>query len=273
MTTPSTGVIFKRMLWDSRIGILAWGIGLGLLALVEILMFPTISQAFTGIADLLNSPLYRAILGESADAAAFATPYGFIAMYMVTFVPLYLAVYAVILGLGVTANEEERGSIDILLGAPIPRWQIIVEKFAALVVILALILLLNGLGAWLGVLLTPDMQSLSAGRLFEGTLSMLPVTLFMAAAALCFSTILRSRNLAAGLTGALIIVSYFVNNLAVVAPEALSAVRRLSFFSYFAPVPIMRDGIVWADFALLSVLVAVLVGLAIVAFRRRDLAV
>jgi ABC-2 type transport system permease protein len=269
----NAGIIFKRTLWDSRTGILAWGIGLGLLALAEVMMYPQITQAFSGIADLLESPLYRAILGESADAAAFATPYGYVAMYVLALVPLYMAVYAVILGLGITAGEEERGTMDVLLGTPIPRWQVIVEKFAALVVILCLILLLDGLGAWIGVLLTPEMQSLTPLRILEGTIAMVPVTLVMAAMALFFSTVLRSRSLAAGVTGAIIIVSYFVNNLATVAQDVLGTIRYASFFNYFSPIGIMRDGLMWGDFLIVLVIALALFGLSLVAFQRRDLAV
>lgn len=268
----NAGVIFKRSLWDSRLGILAWGIGLAVTALVELLLFPSISKAFAGMTELLSSPLYRAFLGEAADAASFATPQGYIAMYMMAFVPLYLAVYAVILGLGITAGEEERGTIDILLGTPIPRWQVIVEKFAALVVIMTCILLLNSIGAMFGVLLTPELQTLPLTRLLEAAVAMLPITLLMAAFALFFSTVLRSRSLAAGLTGALIIGSYFVTNLSEVAREALSTVKQFSFYSYYSPMQTMQEGVIWPEFALLLALAVALVGLSLVAFQRRDLA-
>ncbi|MCC6614910.1 MAG: ABC transporter permease subunit [Anaerolineae bacterium] len=269
----NTGVIFKRTLWDSRVGILSWGIGLGILALGELTLFPSISEAFAGMSELLNSPFYKAFLGENADAAAFATPAGYISTYMLAFVPLYVAVYAVMLGLGVVANEEERGTLDVLLGTPIPRWQVIVEKSAAVLVILLLVLLLNGVGALLGVLMTPELADVSLGRVLEASFSMLPVTLVMAALALFFSTVLRSRNLAAGVTGAIIIASYFITNLSSIAQEALGTISKLSFYSYYSPLDTMRGGIVWSEFAILCVIVAALFGLSIYAFQRRDISV
>ena len=268
----NTGVIFRRTLWDSRVGILSWGIGLGLLALMEVTLYPSISEAFSGLTELLDSPLYRAFLGENADAAAFATPGGFIAIYMLAFVPLYMAVYMVLLGLGIVGNEEERGSIDVLLGAPIPRWQVIVEKAAAVLVIVVAVLALNGLGAAIGVLLTPEM-TLPLGRLVEGTIAMLPVVLVMAALALFFSTVLRSRNLAAGVTGAIIIASYFITNLAEVAQEALGTIKQASFFTYYSPLQIMQEGMIWSEFLVLLVIALALLGLSIYAFQRRDLGV
>jgi ABC-2 type transport system permease protein len=267
------GVIFKRALWDSRIGILSWGIGLGLVALMEILMFPSISRAFAGLADLLESPFYRAFLGESADAGSFATPEGYIAIYMLAFVPLYLAVYMVMLGLGIVSNDEDSGRLDVLLGTPVPRWQIIVEKFAALVVILLLVLVLNSALAAVGVFLTAEMQTLPLSRLVDATLAMLPVTLVMAAMTLFFSTVLRSRTLAIGLTGAIIIGSYLVNNLAPIAQEALGTLKYVSFFHYFSPLGTMRTGMDWGDFLITLAIALVLFGLSLLAFQRRDLGV
>jgi len=269
----NAGVIFKRTLWDSRIGILSWGIGLGILALGELTLFPSISEAFAGMTELLNSPFYKAFLGENADAAAFATPAGYISTYMLAFVPLYVAVYAVLLGLGVVANEEERGTLDVLLGTPIPRWQVIVEKAAAVLVILLAVLLLNGVGAMLGVLITPELADISLARVIEGSFSMLPVTLVMAALALFFSTVFRSRNVAAGVTGAIIIASYFITNLSSIAQEALGTIKQFSFYSYYSPLQTMQNGIIWNEFLILCVIVLALFGLSIYAFQRRDIAV
>lgn len=269
----NAGVIFKRAIWDARTGILGWGIGLGLLAMAEVAMFPTIRTAFSGISDLLDSPLYRAFLGESADAAAFATPEGFLGMYMLAFVPLYLAVYMVLLGLGIVSNDEDRGRLDVLLGTPIPRWQVVAEKFAAVVVITVLVLVLNGLGAQIGVWLTPEMQSITVGRMIEANLAMLPISLVMVALTLFLSSLLRSRALAIGITGAIIIASYFVNNLATIAQDALGMVRQLSFFNYLSPIETMRNGVMWGDFVIMALIAVVLFGLSLVAFQRRDLAV
>ena len=269
----STGVIFKRTIRDSRGGILGWGIGLGLLAFFEVMLFPSISEAFSGLSELLESPFYQAFLGEGADAAAFASPPGYLAIYMLAFVPLYIAFYVVLLGLNMTAGEEEHGTIDLLLGTPTPRWQVIVEKFLAAIVIITLILLLNGVFAALGVLITPEMQELSLLRLFEGTLSMLPITLLMTTIALLLSTVLSSRGRAGAITGAIIVVSYFVTNLAEIAGEALQTIKPFSFFTYYPTVTTMQDGIVWGDVLVLAVLIIVLVGLSLFFFQRRDLAV
>lgn len=265
------GIIFKRTLRDSRNGIIGWGLGIGLMTLLIVTLFPTITQ-FEGFAQMLESPIYKALLGEAADGAAFLTPEGFIAIYVVAFVPLYMAVYLVILGLNITAGEEERGTIDLLMSTPIPRWQVIVEKFAALTVITALILTINFVCGVAGLLVTPDL-GVSPLRLAEGSLAMLPISMLMAALALILSTVTHSRGLAGGLTGAIIIASYMTTSLSEVATEALGPFKPFSFFTYHHSIQIMREGIQWGDFALLTAITLILVGLAIFFFQRRDLAV
>ncbi len=265
----NAGVIFKRALRDSRLGILGWGIGLGLINMLIILMYPTIT-VIEGFTEILESPFYKAFLGEAADAAAFVTPEGFIAVYALTFMPLYLAVYLVILGLGITAGEEGRGTIDLLLSTPISRWQLVAEKSAALVVIITLVLIIHQFGVLIGILVTPEME-LSFGRLIEATIAMIPVMLVISAVALFFSTVMRSRMMAAGITGAIIIAAYLVTNLSTIATEALGTVKYLSFFTYFQAMKIMQNGIVWRDFVIMSVLAIVLFGLSLWAFQRRDL--
>ncbi|MCB9455734.1 MAG: ABC transporter permease subunit [Anaerolineaceae bacterium] len=265
------GIIFKRTLWDSRMGIIGWGVGIGLITMLIVALFPTITE-FEGFAQMMENPIYKALLGEAADAAAFLTPEGFIAIYVVAFTPLYLAIYLVMLGLNVTAGEEERGTIDLLMSTPTPRWQVIVEKFLAIVVTTLLILGINFALGLVGLLITPEM-TVSPIRLAEGSLAMLPISALMAGLALLLGTVTRSRGAAGGIAGGIIIASYMITTLSEVATEALGPVKPFSFFTYHHSIQIMREGILWGDFVLLSVITAVLVGLGIFFFQQRDLAV
>lgn len=266
----SRGVIFRRSLVDARWAILGWGIAIGLLSMFVIMLFPTMTQ-FEGLAELLESPIYKAFLGEGADAAAFLTPQGFFAVYVVLFTPIYIAIYMVLLGLGATAGEEDRHTIDLILSTPTPRWQLVVEKGLAALVITIALLVINMLFCLLGVAITPDMP-LTFEEILRGTLSMLPISLVFVGIALLLATLLKSRYLAGALTGLILLVAYMLTTLSEVATEALGTVKYLSFFSYHRGVVIMMEGMQWGDFLLLCVVAIVLFVLAIGAFQRRDLA-
>ncbi len=265
----SRGVIFWRSLRDARWIVLGWGIVIGLFTLFVILLFPTITQ-FEGMAQMLESPIYRAFLGDAADAAAFLTPPGFYAIYVVAFTPLYIAIYMVLLGIGATAGEEDRGTLDLLLTTPTPRWQLVTEKFLAIIVIVVLLLVINSAFAVLGIALTPEM-TISFSQIAASTLAMVPISVLIAAIALFLATLLRSRFLAGALTGVLIVGSYLVTTLSTVATDALGTLKYLSFYTYHRSVTIMNEGIQWGDFLLLTAATIILFALAVFAFQRRDI--
>jgi ABC-2 type transport system permease protein len=58
--------------------------------------------------------------------------------------PLALAFFLILAAGGAIAGAEERGTIDVLLGPPIPRWQLVVGSFAATALSLLVILTITG---------------------------------------------------------------------------------------------------------------------------------
>lgn len=265
------GVIFKRTLLDSRQTMIGWGLGVGILSFIEMLIYPAISEAFGAFEQLLESPIYQVLLGDAAGAG-FTTPEGYVATYVILFTPIYLAVYLVTLALGMTLREEDRGTIDLLLSTPIPRWQVIVEKFLALIVTVLVIVGLTYVLTLFGTIIIPDL-AIPPLRLAEGIFSMMPIMLVIAAIALFFSTILRSPGRVGAVVGALLVASYFLTTLSQLATETLGTLKYLSIFTYHQSTRVMLDGIVWGDVLVLLVITVILFGLSLVMFQRRDLAV
>ncbi|MBN1966019.1 MAG: ABC transporter permease subunit [Anaerolineae bacterium] len=264
----NTGVIFWRMLRDSRNAILAWGIGVALISFFIVLLYPQMSQ-FEQYQQLLETDWARIFIGEGID---FATPEGFFSMYVLVFSPLYLSPYLVILGLSITAGEEERGTADILFSAPVPRWRVVTEKVLSGLVILALITLIIFAGSVAGIVITPEFE-LSLGSLLQGMVGMWLVMIFMTVMSLLFATLLRSRNMAGGVAGAVIAASYLLTNLSALAQDALRNIKYASFYTYYNPNRLMLDGLDVANVTVLVVAILVLFGGALLAFQRRDLAV
>lgn len=268
LTIRNNGVIFWRMLRDSRNAVLAWGIGVALYIVLIVLLYPTISQ-FEDYQALLEMPWARAFIGDGLD---FATPEGFFSVYTMVFTPLYLAPYIVILGLGITANEEERGTADILFSAPIPRWRVVTEKALAAITILALILVIASLGTLAGMVLTPDFE-LPLGNLLQGMIAMWLAMVFIFAMTLLLATVLRSRNLAGGLAAMVIAASYLLTNLASLAEDALRNIKYVSFYTYYNANRVMIDGLELGNVVVLVGAIGALFALALWAFQRRDLSV
>lgn len=265
----SKGVIFKRTLLDNRRSMFWWSFGIGLMGLYVVVAYPFI-QGMEDFAQILESPIFQAILGD-VGGLDWTSPAGFLGIELFSWIPLIFAVYAVMFGIGITGSEESNGTADILLSTPTPRWQVIVEKFLAYIVAVIVILAVSVVAMWVGILFTPEMQSVT-GSLVTGMLNMMPSMLLIAAMALFLATILPSPGQAGGISAALIAASYFMNSLADMTDSSvMEALRNLSFYKYYAPFKVLTDGINWANFGLLMAVAVILFGLSIYFYDRRDL--
>src|SRR5204862_37745 len=93
------------------------------------------------------------------------------------YVLLVLAAYGVIAGLNITANEEDRGILDITLSLPIPRWRLVLERLLAYTLILALILALTFASMW-AVKQTSSVD-IDMGLLAQAMFNLLPSSLLV----------------------------------------------------------------------------------------------
>jgi hypothetical protein len=91
------GAVFFKTLRDARNGILGWGIALALYALFIVTLYPTMT-GIEAISDFLGDlpPILQAVIGE--DIGDFATPEGFLSLYMVVYIPLILGAYGILAG-------------------------------------------------------------------------------------------------------------------------------------------------------------------------------
>ena len=186
---------------------------------------------------------------------------------------LVLAAYAVIVGLNVTANEEDRGIMDVTLSLPIPRWRLVLERFLAYALILVMILTLTFLAMW-GVKQTTPSIDFDMARLIGGIFNLLPSSLLVLAFTVFAGTLLRSRGTAAAVAAGFVIASYFIDFLGKAASDsAAAALRAISFFSYYNGGDIMTAGLNWGNVILLLVVTVVLALGALWFFERRDIGV
>ncbi|MFC1960624.1 ABC transporter permease subunit [Chloroflexota bacterium] len=261
------GVMFRRALFDARKGIAGWGLALGGLGLMMMVMFPQIEGMLEAFGPLLESPMIKSMVG---DVAQFASLEGFLGIKLFSMMPLMLGVYVVLFALGMVAGEEEKGTLDVLLSTPTPRWRVIGEKFGALLVAVLVILLIFAVGLVAGLLTLPD-ATLTVGALLVAVLNMLPVTLFIAALTLLLSVVLRSRNTAGGVAAALLAASYFMTTLGDMVDGPLGKIKYLSFFQYYDGTNVLTTGVNWAGFVGLLIVAGLLVALSVYFFEQRDL--
>jgi ABC-2 type transport system permease protein len=166
--------------------------------------------------------------------------------------------------------EESRGTLDILLSTPAPRWRVVVEKFAALAIGLVIIVAMMFAGFMLGGVFAPDLE-LPVGKFAVAVTNLLPVSLFTAAFTLLLSTTVKDRNTAGGIAAGIIAISYFMSTLGDLVEGIVGNIRYLSYFHYYNGPNVMTDGIMWGGFVALLVLAVAMVAASIYCFQRRDL--
>jgi ABC-2 type transport system permease protein len=266
--------IFLKTLRDMRTALFWWVLGLFLMSLYVIALYPTIQKNSQQLQDYVDSMPkgMLAMMGMDNGQFDYTTLNGYLSMEMFSFFyPLTLLTFAITYGSGFIGSEEENGTLDILLAAPIRRWRVMVEKFAALIIFTLITILATYLGLVAGGVLS-GIEHMPLGRIAVSALNMLPLVLFFAALALCLTGLRGGRGLALGAVLGLMIVSYLVYSMAEIADIPLW-IRKLSPWYYYGGNTIMRSGLSLGHAGLLVGSTALLVGIGMWGFERRDVGV
>jgi ABC-2 type transport system permease protein len=260
-----------KTLRDSRRGLLLWSVGLiGMVALM-MAVYPTVRDD-PALNDLVKRypDALKSVIGFGG-ALDYASPAGYLGSELFSFmIPLLLIIAAVAAGSGAVAGEEERGTMELLLTLPIARGRLVLEKLASLMAEVAGLGVVLWASLWIGAV-SIDMH-ISGAHLAAGTVSAVLVGVLFGALALAIGAATGRRGLSIGLTCALAVAAYLVNVLAPLA-ELLSDARRASPFWYYSSSDPLRQGLETVNVLVLVAAIAAVCGMAVLAFRRRDVAV
>jgi ABC-2 type transport system permease protein len=241
-----------RLLLDElrsrRTAILGWGLGIAL---------------FTG---------YVIILYPFGDIGSFNR---FISTEIFTFLPLLLAVYAIVNGNGTLAGEEDNGTLEPLLALPLPRWQVVLSKALALAIALLLILVIVGLASAFAFSTLPgdvETSSVNGSNLMMTALGTWPLLLFFAMLSLFLAALMPSRRHASITAIIILIVSFFGNNQAGLVTW-LQDLQFLFAFNYYEPSELLTDGLNVENNLFLLAASLVFLGLALFTFQHRNVTV
>lgn len=260
--------VSAKTLRDHRRGIAGWVAGLILLALMDLAVFPTVHSQAGQMDQFLKAypQALKAMFGLGTD---FSTGPGYLDAEFFSFLgPLLMLAIGIGFGAGATAGEEERGTIDWLLSTPLSRTRVMLEKtlgvLAAVLVAgaaLAVVLLAGSAAAGLG---------LPIGGIAAAVMNLVLLGWAYAALALAVAAATGHRWAATGAAVGLGLGGYLLTSLARIVP-ALQSWRWLSPFTWYASRDALRGQLHAGYLAALTVTALVLVALAVVAFRRRDL--
>jgi ABC-2 type transport system permease protein len=262
--------LLRHELGIRRGAVIGWSIGITLLVVYVIALFPELSPMF-GDMNFGEIEIYQ-MFGDFSDMASFPS---FMSIYLFTYLPTILAIYALTNGTNTLAGEEDSGTLEIIMSLPLPRWKLLMSKMIALAVALLLILLIVAAAA-LGTVMVMDdkldTQGVTNTNIVVSILSTWPLVLLFASISLFLGTVMPNRRLAAWTATVFLIISFVGNNLAAVS-EPLEKIQFLFPFHYFDGKAILVDGAVSSDIFILLGAAAVFLGLALLAFEQRNVMV
>ncbi|MEO6350364.1 MAG: ABC transporter permease subunit [Candidatus Limnocylindrales bacterium] len=268
------GSAFGKTLRDSRWTVIGLGLVLGLL---------TIATAFA-LGDQFNTVAARAAIAAQMEAlpAMFRgllgvplridTLPGFLSWRAVGFMPVVLGMWSVAALSGTLAGEASRGSLELIVAAPVSRSSLALQKLAAhavaMLVIVVLVTLMTMLGGVLfGSLPGDQVDPLAA---FAEFAMVGIVALFAGSIAFGLAPLL-GRTLGAGIGGVYLFASYVANGYAEFVPgfDVLRLGSAFYWTSHHRPLAGVYD---WAGVAPAALLAVGFGLLGVAFFVRRDLA-
>jgi beta-exotoxin I transport system permease protein len=221
--------------------------------------------------DMMNSGLIPKQFAEFGGGDLFSLP-GAIAIGFIHPIALILSsVFAVGFATAAVAGERQRGTLEVLLARPMPRR---VAYFTLLVCALIFVAVVIGAflaGAFVSATANGVVGEITPQRLLLVWLNGLLLFGAIAAIGLAASVSFDRLSPALGITLAVVLVSYFLQILGSLWPDA-KGLQPYSLFHYLDPKAVLTAGPDYFNFGLLAVVALVAVVAALVIFPRRDLA-
>jgi ABC-2 type transport system permease protein len=249
--------------------ILGWGLGIAVLGLIVVPFYDVFEEQREEMLQMIENypPEFLAFFG--GDAATIATPEGYLGMYGLALLPIIIGLFAVIVGSGLFASDEENGRLDLIVAHPVSRTGLFWGRLLAFVAATVAIVILGWLG--FSILLGGSSLDVSWGEMALPFLPVMAQALIYGALALLLSMVLPARRLAAAAAGMVMVASYFLSSLATLN-EDLALIARLLPYHYFQGGDAMK-GLNMAWFLGLLAASALLALLAWWRFERRDIRV
>ncbi len=260
-----------KLLWIElklrRGAMIGWTIALCFFGSIYIILYPVLPVEMREI-----NPQALALL-NSIGMQTFATFEGWMLATMFNVLPLISGLCGTFIGISSLASEEDQGTLELLASMPISRLTVILSKAAALTAAILITVVVVGLFGMLVFTSLKIETTISALDLLPVYLSHGLIAFVFMSLSLWLGAYLPTRNAATTAGLGYLLVSFFGENLAGMAP-VLDAYRPFFAFSYFKRVVEMLTGdVAWGEIGVLFSAGLVFLALAAVSFQQRNLTV
>lgn len=257
--------VFLKTLRDKRFFILGWSLGLLFLGFMMTSFYPSFSG---GQIDQLLTSLPPALQGLVGNLQDWRELPGYVGSQLFDIrLPIFISILSMLLAIGLTVGEEDKGQLRTLIGLPVSRRTIAIAKWLAIVFICLVASLATVIGVEIGIAtIGKSLDQLVLVRL--GLFTWLLVT--------ALATIIYAIGLSTGkraiTTGVAIVVAIgsFLLSTFGQAVSWLADYEKFSFFYYFPAVDIANGTVVWGNIVFYITLIVVGLVATLITFPRRD---
>ncbi len=257
--------LLNKTLFEKRFFILGWSLGLGFLGFAMTSFFPSFSG---GEIDGLLESLPPALEGLVGNLQDWKNLPGYIGSQVFDIrLPIFASILSILLAVGITVAEEDKGQLRTLIALPISRRKIIVAKWLSIVIICFIASLAVVAGVEIGVLVIGE----SLDQMVLVRLGLFTWLLITALATLIFAIGSASgkRALTTGV-GIIVAIGSFLLTTFSQSVDWLKNYEWLSFLHYFPAPDIAQGTIEWGNVVFYLVLIIVSLVVAFIFFPRRD---
>ena len=257
--------ITTKILYEKRWMLLFWSAGLFFTTWLTLLFYPMFSQG--GLAEALQKlpPQLQALVGsEALKSVGGYIDNEILAMRL----PLMTIIMSIALFVGLTAGNEERGTLQTLLALPVSRGRVMAETFLAGCIILAIACA----SVWLGLVLALANihESYSLMRLVAATANLWFVTVAFGGLAFAVGAVTGRKGLTIGIASVVAFGSFFFSTFSETV-SGLKGFGSATLFHYYTSSNVAVRGIDWTDLGVMALAILAAFAVGIVGFNRRDL--
>jgi len=263
------GEITRQALRAGRRALAIWAAAFACMIAIYAVIWPSVrgNTSWRNLFDTLPQT-YRALFTASGTIDL-STPAGYLGVELMGFLgPALIAVYAITAGSAAIAGEEDRGGLEVTLSAPVSRAQLLAQRFAALVIAVATLMIATGAALWIFSAMLG--MGLGIGAIASGAAALGIFGLFCGAVAVAVGAATGSPAAARGMASLVAVASYLINALAQVT-SALRPARPISpYYLVLGNEPLAHGLRMAGAVSVLAVAVALVIGGGVL-FARRDL--
>ena len=256
--------IFATTVGERRRSLLAWGLALAAISAMYLSFYPSMGgdamdQLVADLPEEMVTALGYDTIG-TAGGWVTSTVYGLLG-------PALLLIFAIGTGARLLAGEEEAGTLELELAAPVSRLRILGERLAALITSVLLLVAVVTVVSW--ILIVALEMDVAADRLLAGSVGLFLLVVGFGSVSFAIGAATGRRSMALGVAATLAVAAFMFDALGPVVD--ISWMSEVSPFYWYLGRDPLIDGFDWFGLMKLAAISGLAFVAAIATYPRRDL--